>query len=509
MSLKIKTARNSMMMGTMLFIARPVNLGLAIVTARLLDPAEFGLVALALILVQSSNLFTNLGLDKAVIQSRDEIKQVAFQAFVMTTIGSAIFTVLIALNSTTLATWLGYAETAPVLRWLSLLVLIGGLSVVPASLLRKQLHFQYIALGNLCQLFIYAGVVIILAYTGWGVWSLVYSNLIASAAFMVLMWIWSPGWDWLKPQRWDFGIMKRLLRYGLQVCGSGFLSYFHTHWDDWLVGRMLGVTALGFYNKSYDFSHSVVGKFVTNMVGGVFMPSYTKIQEDRKRLARAYIKSLRLVSLLVTPLALGITIVADPLVQILFGDKWMPMVTVMQIFALLILTRPISENSAPLFQAVGRPGANIRAGFVLLLIMIPGVLLGIRWEIEGVAVAIAVSHLVGALYNIYQADQILPGTAKATLRLIGPIWVNGLVMAGGVYLVQPPIGRFFGTVYTLPALLATVSVGAVIYLLLSFLTQRTLINEILSTIWEALPKREAIGKRLQKSRNTVTPVRES
>ena len=212
----------------------------------------------------------------------------------------------------------------------------------------------------------------------------------------------------------------------MKVCGSGLLSYFHSHWDDWFVGRTLGVTALGFYSKAYDFSNKTVGQMIKSTIGTVFFSSYSKMQDDKERLTRAYLKAVLLVFMFVTPIALGITVVAEPLVAVLLGDKWMSMVTSLQIFALLILTRPISENSAPLFQAVGRPGNNIRAGFVLLIVMVPAVLFCTRWEIEGVAFAVAFSHLVGALFNIYQVNEILPGTAKQTFKITGPILLNGL-----------------------------------------------------------------------------------
>lgn len=481
-------------MGGILLLMRPINFVASIILARLLEPSDFGLIALALVLVQSSNLFTNLGMEQAIIHTNDDQKKVAFQSFIVVLSASILFCSAILIYSSPIAAWLGDPRILPPLRWLSGLVLIGGLSVVPMALLRKQMMFQQIALANLFSLLLYTASVIGLAYSGWGIWSLVYANLLSSTVGMMLLWLWCPGWDWLTPSRWDFMIMKRLFSYGMKVCGSGLLSYFHTHWDDWFVGRVLGAAALGFYSKAYDFSNKNVGQMIKSTIGSVFFSSYAKMQQDEERLSRAYLKAVLLVFIFVTPIALGVTIVAEPLVYVLLGTKWMPMVTVLQIFSLLILTRPISENSAPLFQAVGRPGNNIRAAFVLLAVMVPGVLYFTQWQLEGVAFAVAFSHLVGALYNIHQVNSILPGTAKKTFRIMVPILLNGIVMMLAMQLMKGWTVDLFGSLNTLGGLASLIGVGAIVYTILLFLTQRKIIYELWQILIDIMPRRLAIGK---------------
>lgn len=489
MSLKKQTAYNSMLMGSMLLIMRPINFIASIILARLLDPSDFGLIALALVLVQSSNLFTNLGLEQAMIHSNQDQEKVAFQSFVVGLISSALFYVAVLIYAPQLALLLGDARITPLLRWLSLLILLGGLSLAPSALLRKQMMFSHIALVNLFSLLSYTITVIAFAYTGFGVWSLVYANLLSTLIATILLWLWAPGWDWLIPKPWDGKVMRDLLSYGMQVCGSGLLSYFHTHWDDWFVGRMLGAASLGFYSKAYDFSNKTIGQVIKSTVGTVFFPSYAKMQNDHAWLSRAYLKAVSLVFMFVTPLALGVIVMADPLVYVVLSEKWMPMVTAFQIFSLMILTRPISENSAPFFQAVGRPSHNTRAGVVLLVVMVPGVLYLSRWGIEGVAFAVAISHLFGVFYNIYQVNAILPGTAKSTFKMAMPILFSGLIMMVGIQIGKHFVTEVFGGLYNISAILALVSIGATLYFLMLFITQRQIMIELWQIFLESLPRR--------------------
>ena len=167
-------------MGGIIMLMRPINFIASIILARLLDPSDFGIVALTLVLVQSSNLFTNFGMEQAIIQSNDDQKKVAFHSFVVVFISSLLFCLALNIYSTAIATWLGNPNTIPLLRWLSWLVFIGGLTVVPAALLRKQLIYRPIALANLFSLVLYTISVIWLAYGGWGMWSLVYANLLSA-----------------------------------------------------------------------------------------------------------------------------------------------------------------------------------------------------------------------------------------------------------------------------------------------------------------------------------------
>lgn len=494
MNLKVITARNSLLMGGAAFVARPANLVISVILARLLDPRDFGLVALALILVQTTNLFTAMGMDKAIIQSTEERNKLAFHAFVIVMSFAMLFFWLIQLNSTMLAGWLGNIETKPILLWLSSWILLNALGVVPYALLRKDLRFPSVASAGLISDAIYMVLVIALAYAGFGLWSLVYANLVKTAFLTGSYWVACGGWEWLKPVAWEWPVVKRLLQFGSQVAVNGLVVYVHTNWDDWLVGRVLGVQQLGFYNKSYDFSNSTIGKLIRNTLGAVFLPSYVKIQEDRQRLMRAYLKSVRLVTLLIVPIGLGIYAVADPLVQLAFGDKWMPMVPVLQIFSLLILTRPISENTSPLFNAVGKPRNNLIAGIILLVVMVPGVLLLLDRGIVGVALAVGASHLVGALFNIYQVERILPGSAAKTAKISLTILAMGLIMLVAVEMAKAPLTESFGTLYSIPALLILIAIGAVVYLAGLAVTQRGIIREIWQTFAELMPKRLTLSK---------------
>ncbi len=278
---------------------------------RWLRPEDFGIVALAMLLFSTSNLFAGLGMDRAIIHNQLDRRKTAFHAFVMMMSFALLLFTIVSFNLQIIADFLGDSELVPILRPLSFLILINTSSTIPTSLLRKDLMFDRVALSSFITQSVYTVASLILAFSGFGVWSLVYARLTSSIVKIFTAWILCPGWDWLLFQRWDRDVSRSLLRYGVQGTWSSFLSYIHTHWDDWLVGTVMGKEALGFYSRAYNLTNKTMRNLSKNVIGVVFFPSYAKMQDDKKRLLRAYIKSMTLVLLIIVPMAVGTLLTSD------------------------------------------------------------------------------------------------------------------------------------------------------------------------------------------------------
>ncbi|MEM7131332.1 MAG: oligosaccharide flippase family protein [Chloroflexota bacterium] len=475
-------------MGGLTMVLRPLNLIATVILARLLDPADFGLVALAMILFSTSHLFVGLGMGPAIIHSEYKPSQVAFPAFLITTITGFTTYFLVIWNTEFIAQLLGSMNVTAVLQALSLLLILNAFSIVPLGLLRKEMMFPHVAASIMAQQIVYLVASVCLAWGGYGLWSLVYGRLLAQLTSTVWVWFAYPGWDWLIPNRFDIAIFHSLLTYGIKTFAGGITSYLHSHWDDWLVGRMLGEVALGFYSKAYQFSNETLGKLARSTVGTVFFSTYVKLRDDEVALRNTYLKSIQMVLVLMVPISCGLIVIAPQLVSIVFGPKWVFMTTTLQIYALVVLSRPISENSAPFFQALGHPEYNMRAGIALLFVMIPLALLLLPWNIEGVALAVTISHFFGAIYNIYQAEKLLPGLMRPTLISCGQSYLNGLIMASGIYIFIMTILEPAGWGESLLGLLSATAIGIPFYLVGLYVIQKDLFFQIIGLVTEQLKR---------------------
>jgi O-antigen/teichoic acid export membrane protein len=464
-------------MGSVAMAMRVINLVAMVFLARLLEPTDFGLYALGMLLFSTANLFVGMGVDSAAIHSKVEKERLAFPAFLMTTVVSVCLFLIISLYPGFWAGLLGDPDVEPVIRVLAFLILMEGMLLIPATLLKKDLHFGVVSRVRLLAQMVDTGLTLALAFAGYGVWSLVYGRLAGTLARLIMFWVACPGWDWLIPRRLEPEVVGELFRYGAKTTGGAGLSFFNYNWDDWLVGRMLGSTALGFYSRAYRFAATVMEGLVAASVDSVLFPAYAKIQDEKERLSEVYIKSLKVIALVMVPVGMGVLVTAPVAVPVLLGEKWNPMVLTLQIFAVVSFVRPFSASTSPVFLGLGRPGLNFRAGLVVAVVMVPLAILLLDWGIAGVAVAVAASHVAGLGYNLIQMNRLLPGVGSRMVLAVLPAAAGGSLMMLGVQLAKDPLLSLAGGEANLLVLIALIAVGVVIYGLAALLLQRTFVLE--------------------------------
>ena len=458
---------------------RPISMLLAIVLVRLLAPADFGLLALAMIIFNTSNLVTDMGMSPAIVQTKHDIEKVAHYAFVLIMLTSVTVTGLIIYFAPPLARFLGGgADLVPVLRWMSIYVIVDGLWTVPEALLKRELKFKQLGLSQIPAELAYLFIAIPLAMAGFGVWSLVIGHVLGQVLRTMLLWAYHRPWIWLRPQKWDPVVVKSLLRFGTPTMAGGALRFVQSQTDTWLVGRNFSTTFVGFYDKAYTLTGRMAKMLTNTIFGNVLFPSYSKMQGDRERLKRAYLKSTKMVLLMMVPVSIGLAATAPLLVPVLLGQQWAPMIPVWQIFSIFGLTWAVSANSSPIFLALGQPTRNITASTVYLIVMIPAALLLMGpYGISGVAIAVSLGHVVTVLFNIFQVNQVLPGTARGTFINSLPFVAVGGVMGVSIYLLQPLIVEALGGPSAI-SLVVVILVAALIYGAMTLLLQRALVVEI-------------------------------
>jgi lipopolysaccharide exporter len=493
-NLRIKTASSSMAMASLSMVMKPLNLVSSIILARWLAPEFFGTVALAMILIGFANMFTGLGLGVAVIHSPYERSKIAFNSFVITSLSGLILALLIAVSAVPLARLLGDVQVAPYLRVLTLLIVLHGLVIVPTSLLKKDMQFGRVAQISVFAQFAYIGIGLILAYFGYGVWSLVFARITSVFTTTLLTWFACPGWDWLVPRALDKKIIRDLLGYGMHITRGRTLGYIIENWDDWLVGRYLGTASLGFYSRAYDYMDKNVIQISGNIIGGVLLSTFSRLQDDLARLQKIYLKAVRLIWLLIVPISLGVVVLAQDLVPVLLGANWNPMVPALQIFSFMILTRAFSHNTSSLFSAVGRPEIIARGATILLVVFVPFTLLFLQFDITGVALSALISDFFGVSYFLIQANRILPGTSKKMITSGIPMLLAGILMVVVVQLSKPFVFDVVVGTRDMVALFLLTGIGAVVYLGVMFIIQRSLMRELIILAWDVLNEKGRLSR---------------
>jgi lipopolysaccharide exporter len=466
-----------MVMGGVNIALRLITMVSSVLLMRVLDVDDFGIVGAAMIVLYTTNLFAGLGLSFALIQSQAPRGQAAFQSFVITSIAGAVLCVLILANIHPLAALLGKAEVAPILAWLAPLVFFGGLAMIPEALLQKQMLFNRMSLIVIIAELVYVGLALGFAYSGFGIWSLVYAALTKAVLTLVLDWILTPGWEWITPKPWDRKLMRRMLSFGLQSTGGGVTTFIYSLIDNFTVARWLGTIQLSYYQKSFDFTSRTVDG-LNNVISSVLLPSYAQIQSDRERLSRAYLKSLRLISFIIVPVTMGMLIIAPEMVLVFLTEKWSPMIAPFQILCIVSTVKPLSATTSVLFTSTGHPGYNFRAGLVVIAVLVPMIVLLLPYGIVGVAFAVLAAQVIGFGFNMFQVTKILENTASRMPFAVAPALLASGVMIVVVVLAKTPLAALAGGTQTPWSLAGLVAAGFVVYMITLTLIQRASVREV-------------------------------
>ena len=381
-----------------------VGIGVTAVLARILAPRDFGLLALAMVFIGVAQQVRDLGVGQALVQ-RDqvslELQRLAFTIAISTSL--ALYAVLLA-AAEPIARLSGDPEVAPIVRMLGLSFPISAFSVVPQAMLRRHLTVRGEALASGASLLADSAATVILAWMGFGVWALVAGNLIAAVATAIGLSLaspWRPGLQFRGVER------SGLLRFGGGLTFSGLLWYVYTNADFLVVGRLLGTSALGFYNMAWNISKMPRDKLWA-LLNPLTLPLFSRARTDPEQLGNALCKLSTALAIVTIPAVTGLAIVAQDAVEVVLGPKWLDAVPVLRLLCVFGIVRALSVLWAPALFASGRTATVVRFNLACAILLPVGFVLGARQGLVGVAYVWAVMYPILALIGL------LPPTLRAT-----------------------------------------------------------------------------------------------
>ena len=445
---------------------RGVSLVVFLILARLVDPASFGLVALAAVYVTTVQALSDQGLATALIQREhleEAHKDSAFWANLAVGAILALATLAIAEPA---AAFYKEPRLASILRWYALWPLLGSLSVVQQALLRRALRFRELALRQLAGAIAGGIAGIAMAYAGMGVWALVAQQLVNQAVALVVLWSIT---DWRPRLSFSYPHFRHLFAFGFNVLAANVVKAIGFQADRLVLGYFLGTTELGYYSVAQRLL-AIVTDFVAGSAERIVVPLFARIQGDRDRVNRGLMTAQRILTLGTMPAFIGLAATAPVLMPVVLGNQWQPSVLATQILAFASLGYCLSFFFGHVLTALGRPG--LRLGIVIAQAIGQTVLslIGVRFGLVGVGIAVVVNQAlfygVELLFLRRNAGFSLTAYLSEGLLPLGA----SLIMAAGVVLLRGPVGDL----RLVLQLAAEIALGAAIYgvILLIFGRQR-------------------------------------
>lgn len=458
-------------------VQQAVRFGVQILLTRLLVPEDFGLVALAFVVVNLGALLTGLGFAQALLQVRVLTKHLVDAAFVGSALISAQLALLVAAGAGPLSALLGDPDLEPVLRVLALIFLFQGIEGVPNALLRRRLMFRAFILSSTWGTVLGGLTGVLLGLAGAGVWALVGFALIEAVVATSLGWlfairagVWRPGLTG------DLRPLRTLLGYTGAVTASRLLYFGARNADNLIVGRVLGTTSLGYYGLAYRVMLYPIQRG-SEVLSHVALPAFALMQDEPERLCKAYLRSVRALAAMVVPVTVGVAVTAHHLVPVVFGPVWEPAVVPLRILALSGPAVALMRLNGTLWEATGRAGLSLWMSVIALVVLVPGFLVGVRWGTTGVAVAYTATTYVALLPALLAVSRTSDARLRLQLTNVLPI----LVAAVALVAVALGTDRLPLEGNVLP-LLSMVAAGALAYVAALWVTDRGVLTEVRSML---------------------------
>lgn len=383
--------------------------------ARLLEPSEFGLIAMIMVVVMVAMVFTDIGLGGALIQRR-RLLPVHYASVFYFNVFIAVFLTLITFFS---ATWISEfynnPELVPITQVMSLSFIINGFSSMQISKLRKELNYAALTKADVSAAVLSGVLGIVLAFFGAGVWSLVAQALSRGVFQNIFIWRAS---RWMPSLLFSFKALRQLWGFGFRMFLSGMLEVIFSRLDIIIIGKLFSPAILGFFDQAKRLNAMIV-QYSSGSLVAVLFPVLSKVQNDLPRFQNIVIKTLGVLSFVIF-LLLGIMyLISEELIVLLFTEKWLPSVEYFKILVLSGFAYPISALLVNILSSRGNSKAFLRVEIYKKIIFSINLYVGFLWGIDGYLYGLIVTSALGVFLNIlFASREIKLSVAKMAMPML-------------------------------------------------------------------------------------------
>ncbi|GAB4286289.1 MAG: lipopolysaccharide biosynthesis protein [Oscillatoriaceae cyanobacterium] len=466
--LKNRSVRSGVVTMTTQIAKFVLNLGSTAILARMLSPADYGLVAMVMTITNFVSNFKDLGLSQATVQKAEiNHKQVSTLFWINVGFGAVIM-VLVMLLSPLIALFYGDGRLTALAVALSTGFFVGGLSVQHQSLLKRQMRFGDIAKIDLLSSIIGIGAGIIAAVilpNEYEYWALAIMQVTMGIVTAVGSW-WACGW---RPGSFVRGSgVSSMLAFGGYLAAFNAVNYFTRNADNILIGKFWGPLELGLYAKAYQLLLLPITQ-INAPIGAVALPALCRLQDNPERYRSFYRMGIRLMVSLGMPVVAFLLVTANQVILLLLGEKWLTVVPIFQQLAIPSFIGTFNMATGWVYTSLGRADRQFTQSTVVSIIAVIGFAIGVRWGAFGVATAFTITVLATRLPSLIhcywgtplQLKDLWDAIARPAIAAIGA----GLALALVDYQL-PSITKeiplvFVALRFTLEAVLYTLFYGGI------------------------------------------------
>lgn len=399
--------RNLGWMGAAQFVNRFVRLGTTIIAARLLSPTDYGLAAVVLTTNEFIMVFTRSGIITKLIQApQQDLEELCETAYWLTWLlcgGLFLFQCGMALP---ISWFYGYESIVLPICVMALVYLMLPFASIQAGLNMRENRLNVVAISEATQISVDCLLTAFFAWLGWGMWAIVLPKVLVAP-----IWVGVHRFNnsWRHQSKFTLNRWQEIVRYGRNILGIELLTTLRNNVDYLLVGRFLGITALGVYYFAFNAGLGI-SLSIINACGSALFPYLCVVNQDIEQLKQRFSYALRTIALVTIPIILLQSSLANFYVPLVFGEKWVEAgaIPVLVLVCLSALPRPFADAASQVLRAIDRPYVDLRWNVVFTILLVIAMLIGAQGSIVTVATAVLVTHVVALpLFTVWVGRWLL------------------------------------------------------------------------------------------------------
>src|SRR3990170_3444421 len=405
-----------------------VTFTVTIVLARLLTPGDFGVVAISSVFVGVIILFQDLGMGAAIIQRQHIDDDYLSTSFTVSLLAGVLLAALLALSSSFIADFYNERILRDILLVSSLGFILSPFTSIHTTLLSKRLEFKKLSLINFGNHALSGLISVVLAFMGYGVWSMVLGKILSQPVVIPAVWRivkWTP-----RPR-----IVKRcfldLFGYSSNLLGFNLLNFFARNLDNLIIGKYLGTQPLGYYSVAYNLMLKPL-QLISWSMGKVLFPLFSTIQNDLERTRAVYLTLLRSISLVTFPMMTGLFMVAEEFILSVYGTRWEPAILPLKLLCIVGAVQSIGTVGGIIFNSQGRPDLTLKIGIFSSSLIVVAFITGINWGLLGLIYAYIAVTVPVFLTGQYFANRLIGIRMLAIFKSLAPSAACSAVMVAAL-----------------------------------------------------------------------------
>lgn len=435
--------------------AQLVTFVVSIVLARLLMPEDYGTVALVTVFTTIMQVFVDSGLGTALIQKKDADDLDFSSVFYFNFVVCIILYLVMFFSAPIIASFYNMPELTPVVRVISLTIIISGVKGVQQSYVSRNMLFKRFFYATLGGTIFSAFLGISMAYAGFGVWAIVAQQFSNTAIDTLILWITV---KWRPKLMFSWNRLKGLLGFGWKMLCSALLDTGYNNLRNLLIGKLYSSSDLAFYNQGDKFPVLIVTN-INSSINSVLLPAMSNEQDNKDRVKSMARRSIMVSCYIMAPLMIGLACCASNVVTIVLAEKWLPCVFYLQIFCITYMFYPIHTANLNAIKAMGRSDLFLKLEILKKIIGMILLISTLFISVEAMAYSLLISTLASMIINSWPNKKLLNYSFLEQMKDILP----SIVLAVGMGVVVYMIGLL--NISTLPLLVIQIICGGVIYIL--------------------------------------------